>query len=78
MEELENFRTPSEFLQEIEALVKDKRMEYIDAVIHFCNEQGIEIETAAQLIKSSMVMKAKIQGEAENLGYLQKSAKLPL
>ena len=78
LDELENFRTPTEFLQEIEALVKDKKMEYIDAVIHYCNEQGIELETAASLIKSSMVMKAKIQDEAENLGYLQRSAKLPL
>lgn len=78
MDELGNFRTPTEFLQEIETLVKDKKMEYIDAVIHYCNEQGIELETAASLIKSSMVMKAKIQDEAENLGYLQRSAKLPL
>lgn len=78
MDELGNFRTPTEFLQEIEALVKEKRMEYIDAVVHYCNEQGIELETAASLIKSSMVMKAKIQDEAENLGYLQRSAKLPL
>lgn len=78
MEELGNFRTPTEFLQEIEGLVKEKRMEYIDAVVHYCNEQGIEIETAASLIKGSMVMKAKIQDEAETLGYLQRSAKLPL
>lgn len=78
MNELGTFRTPSEFLQEIETLVKTKKMEYIDAVVHYCNENGIELETAAELIKSSMVMKAKIQGEAENLGYLQRSAKLPL
>ena len=78
MDELENFRTPMEFLQEIEHLVKTKNMEYIDAVLHFCNTQGIEIETAAELIKSSMAMKAKIQGEGESLGLLQRSAKLPL
>lgn len=78
MDELENFRTPTEFLQEIEALVKERKMEYIDAVLHYCNEQGIELETAASLIKGSMAMKSKIQDEAENLGYLQRSAKLPL
>lgn len=78
MEELGTFRTPTVFLQEIEALVREKKMEYIDAVIHYCNVQGVELETAASLIKSSMVMKAKIQEEAESLGLIQRSAKLPL
>lgn len=78
MEELGSLKTPTEFLHEIESLVKEKKMEYIDAVVHYCYERGIEIETAASLIKGSMVMKAKIQDEAETLGYLQRSAKLPL
>ena len=78
MEDLGTFRTPTEFLQEIEALVREKKMEYIDAVIHYCNERGIELETAASLIKGSMVMKARIQEEAESLGLIQRSAKLPL
>lgn len=78
MEELDNFKTPSEFFQAIEELVARTKMDYIDAVIHFCNERGIELESAADLIKTSMVMKSKIQSEAESQGYLQRSAKLPL
>jgi hypothetical protein len=53
-------------------------MEYIDAVLHFCEVTGLEIESAASLIKSSAKMKASIQNEAEELNYLPKSAKLPL
>jgi len=53
-------------------------MEYIEAVMYYCNENDIEIETAAALIKGSAKMKAKIQFEAENLNYLPKSGKLPI
>jgi len=71
-------RSPTQFMQEIDKLVEDKKMEYIDAVLHFCNENDIEIETAASLIKSSAKMKAKIQLEAEELNYIKKTAKLPI
>lgn len=76
--EIVTLRTPVQFMQEIEELVNQKGMDYIDAVMHFCQANNIEVETAAELIKGSMKMKAKIQNEAENLGYLPKSAKLPL
>jgi hypothetical protein len=41
-------------------------------------KNGIEIETAASLIKSSSKIKAKIQNEAEEMNYLPRSAKLPI
>jgi hypothetical protein len=71
-------RSPTLFMQEIELLVDEKGMDYIDAVVHYCEVNGIEIETAASLIKCSPKMKAKVQIEAENLNYLPKSGKLPL
>lgn len=67
-----------DFQDEIDKLVKQRGMEYIEAVIYFCEETGLEIESAASLIKSSAKMKAVIQNEAEHLNYLPKSAKLPL
>lgn len=71
-------KTVKDFQEEIDKLVKGKGMEYIDAVLHFCETTGMEIESAAALIKSSAKMKANIQNEAEDLNYLPKSAKLPL
>lgn len=73
-----SIKSPSQFMQEIDKLVEEKKIEYIDAVILYCKENEVEIETAASLIKGSAKMKAKIQIEAENLNYLPKSGKLPL
>ncbi len=67
-----------EFSKEIEKLVVDKKMEYIDAVIYFCEKNSVDIETAASLIKNNSKLKASIQEEAEQLNYLPKTHKLPL
>lgn len=67
-----------EFVKEIDELVKSSKIDYIDAVIFYCEKNGIEIETAASLIKSSSKIKAKIQNEAEEMNYLPRSAKLPI
>ena len=76
--EITTIKSPSLFMQEIDKLVEEKGMEYIEAVIYYCEENDIEIETAAALIKGSAKMKAKVQFEAENLNYLPKSGKLPI
>lgn len=66
------------FLKDIETLVADKKMEYIDAVVFYCEKNNMEIETAAQLIKQNQRFKAKIRDEAESLHYLPKTSKLPV
>jgi|GEM_PF-632453 len=76
--EINSIRSPTQFMQEIDKLVEEKKMDYIEAVIYYCNNNDIEIETAASLIKGSAKMKAKIQLEAETQNYLPKSGKLPL
>jgi len=76
MEDIEFNRSPTTFMQEIEKLVAQKKMEYIDAVVLYCKENDIEIETAASLIKGIAKMKAKIQNEAEELNYIPKTRKL--
>lgn len=76
--EINSIRSPSQFMQEIDKLVEEKKMDYIEAVLYYCEQNDIEIETAASLIKSSAKMKAKVQLEAENQNYLPKSGKLPL
>jgi hypothetical protein len=66
------------FSQQIEFLCESKHMEYIDAVILWCETNGVEVEYAANLIKKNQVLKLKIQIEAENLNYVKKTARLPL
>lgn len=76
--EIEGIKTPTDFMVEIEKIVLEKRVNYIDAVILFCEQRGMEVETAAALIKGSAKMKAKVQNDAEDLNYLPKTRKLPI
>lgn len=71
-------KTPSDFMIEVDKIAEDRRLSYIDAVIYFCEKAGIEIETAAALIKSSAKMKAKVQLDAEEQNFLPKTRRLPL
>jgi len=66
------------FSDDIRELCEDDRMQFIDAVIHWCERNNLEVEYAASLIEKDMVIKSKIQAEAENLNYLKKSSRLPI
>jgi uncharacterized protein YeaC (DUF1315 family) len=66
------------FNEEIEKLRKSKNLEYIDAVILWCEKNNMEVEFAATLIKKDPVFKSKIQVEAENLNVLKRGARLPI
>jgi hypothetical protein len=72
------FKSASDFMAEIEAVVRLKKVTHLEAVLLYCEEKGIEIETAASIIKSSVKMKARIQDDAEELNMLPKSRKLPI
>ena len=64
------------FMENIEKLVQKTRMTYIDAVLHYCEENKLEPETAGQLVGGKL--KAQIQEEAEDLHLIQKTSKLPI
>ena len=68
----------SSFVEEVEKLCRDKNIEYIDAIVFWCEKNNLEIETAAYWIKRDPVMKSKLQVEAENLNILKKGARLPI
>ena len=66
------------FVEEIEKICKEKNIEYIDAVVMWCEKNNLEVETAAYWIKKDPTMRSKIQAEAENLNILKGGAKLPI
>ena len=73
------FFCPSRFAQEIESLFMDnEEMSYIDAIIHFCEQNSIDLESVPKLIPKPL--KEKIKYEAQELNFLKRSsrAKLPL
>ena len=73
------FFCSSRFAQEIESLVqRNEDMNYIDAIIHFCEQQNIDVESVPKLI--SKPLKEKIKYEAMELNFLKRSsrARLPI
>jgi hypothetical protein len=72
------FFCPSRFAQEIESLVSEQKSSYIDAIVIFCEQNSIDLESVPKLI--SKPLKEKIKYEATELNFLKKSsrAKLPL
>lgn len=73
----DKFFCPSKFAQEIETLVhNNSNMNYIDAIIHFCEENNIDIESVPKLI--SKPLKEKIKYEAMELNFLKKTSRAKL
>lgn len=66
------------FLKDIEILKKEKEINYIDAIVEWCNDNNIEIDIIAEYIKKDNMLRSKIQFEAENLNYLKKGNRLPI
>ena len=65
------------FYSEVEKIKRQKRdMSYMDAVVFYCEENDIEIETVGKFI--SKVLKEKIESEARDLNFLPKVGKLPI
>ena len=75
---LENkFFCPSRFAQEIENLVQvNVEMNYIDAIIYFCEQNNIDLESVPKLI--SKPLKEKIKYEAMELNFLKKTSRAKL
>ena len=69
-------QTAKEFFLKIQDIVTDTSMSYMDAVLFYCEKNGMEPETAAGLVNTKL--KAQIREEAEELNFFPKPAKLPL
>lgn len=78
MNETLEIESPQVFYQEVEELVWDLDISYIDAVIVYCEKRGLETETVSSLILKNPNLKSKIAMEAEDLNLIEKSARLPI
>lgn len=67
-----------EFYETIENLVWKYDIPYMDAVVMYCEKNGVEVESIVSLIKGNENFKSKIQIEAENLNFLPKTARLDI
>jgi hypothetical protein len=60
----------------IEQVVKDKKLSYMEAVLNYAENSEIEPEAMAKMLNQSI--KDKIEVEAQNLNMLKKSGQLPI
>jgi len=72
------FLTPSKFAIEIEKIVSEDELNYIDAICHYCEINGLEVDSITKLV--SKPLKERLKYDAINLNFMKKTsrAKLPL
>ena len=72
------FLTPSKFAIEIEKIVAEENMNYIDAICHYCEINSLEVDSVSKLV--SKPLKEKLKWDATRLNFMKKtsSARLPL
>ena len=71
-----SLNTPKTFTIEIEKIVREKEITHMDAVLWYCQKEGIEPETVGSLISKGL--KEKIEANARELNFLPRTAQLPV
>lgn len=72
----DKFMTVARFSSDVEVLVNSDSMSYIDAIIHYCDMNDIELETVPKLI--SKPLKEKLRHEAQQLNFIKKTSRAKL
>ena len=72
------FLTPQKFAMEIEKIVANDELNYIDAILHFCETNNLEVESITKLI--SKPLKERLKWDATRLNFMKRTsrAKLPI
>ena len=72
------FLTPQKFAIEIEKIVANDELNYIDAILHYCETNNLEVESITKLI--SKPLKERLKWDATRLNFMKATsrAKLPI
>jgi len=72
------FITPIKFSMEIEKIVAEEKINYIDAICQYCEMNDIEIQSVSKLVTKPL--KERLKYDAIQLNFMKKTsrAKLPL
>ena len=68
--------TSKTFTIVIENIVKEKNLTHMDAVLWYCEEEGLEPDSLGTLISKGL--KEKIEANARELNFLPRQAQLPI
>ncbi len=74
----EKFLCQNKFTSDIESLVQQSKLNYIEAIISYCEDNNIEFESVGKLITKPL--KEKLKAQATELNYLKRTSrsKLPI
>ena len=68
--------TSKTFTLTIENIVKEKSITHMDAVLWYCEQEGLEPDDLGTLLSKGL--KEKIEANARELNFLPKQAQLPI
>jgi len=68
--------TTAKFSQEVEKVAFENEMNYIDAIVFYCEKNEIEIESVPKLI--SKPLKEKLKYDAQKLNFMKKTSRAKL
>ena len=71
-----NREEKNRFSMMIMQMAISEKIDHMDAITTYCEQNNLEIEVAASLINDSL--KSIIEGEAMEMRYLPRGGKLPL
>jgi hypothetical protein len=66
------------FNSDIQSILKEKDMDYIDAILYWCDKNDVDIDLAASLVKQDANLVHQVQIDAESLNYVKKTARLTI
>ena len=72
----EKFLDQNKFTQDVEQLVLTTELNYIEALVSYCEHNNIEFESVGKLIAKPL--KDKLKAEATELNYLKRTSKSKL
>jgi len=68
--------TTARFSQEVEKVAFENEMNYIDAIVFYCEKNEIEIESVPKLI--SKPLKEKLKYDAQKLNFMKRTSRAKL
>jgi len=69
----DSFLNKERFAEEIEKLVTNTNMNYIDAIVEYCSQHNVEVESVSKLM--SKPLKEKLRYDATELNYLRRTSR---
>lgn len=66
-----------EIMKQISGYV-NRDVSFIDALVHYAEENDLEVELVGEIVRRSQVLKSKVREDAEVLNLLDKTTRLPV